>query len=1213
MPKQRYACELCQRPLRNLGEAKTNHDRACSGFKRLHLMHVSRVQEDFAARAKTHHDVSASPPPAPPGPAQVIPIDDAPPVKRKSGLPARRTRVPAKFNDAAPPPAPRLRRLRSALTNPGVGPVSLPPSQSQPEIDAAPPAAPSQQWLQTEPNEFGLYKVYPRRPTHDPDAFVQPKDLYRVAQHDERSSESIPLPTEPWFYPFPNPSVAHLIKYHVEEENPQSIAGFDRFIQSILLPNAEAQSDGVSLSELPTPFSTQKFLDKLDKHGVEPLGINDKWSRGAVMLKLPCVGVHQAESNAPVFIVDNIYYRPLLDPIQEVLQGPLFQQLHTTPFSLRAAPGPQNGTMPETMPNFVTEELPTIVDEHGLPPLPKNHEEVFGEIYTSAAMLEAYHAIPQPPPPQTADDPVESIVLALMEWSDATHLAQFGTASLWPAYTFFGNHPKDFRGKPTSKAGFHQAYFASLPDSVRDSYRQQYGCDMPDEVYTHLKRELIHEIWNLLLSDNFMDAYDNGIKIKCWDGIIRLVFPRFFIYGADYPEKVLLATIRSLGGKPCPRCFVEKKKISETGTVNDMKRRKHVRIDNHPRRATIEDARKAMFSNGNSLIGSSLNAILKKDSWNAFSKLDTPKTPFNLFSMFRQIPTFGRATIRSFSHNVSELKYAAARDYEDILQCILPVLEGLFPSHQSLVDQLCFELALWHGYAKLCMHTTSSIESFRAATTTLCSTIRRFARETADIKTFELPREERRRTKKKAPSTSPTHVVDGNQERPGKQRTKKLEKPFNLITYKLHALPDYPDAILRFGTTDSTSTQNGELAHRLVKHFYKRTNKRNHVGQIAAHERRRRLMRTMWENRKRFKSAGSKPVAPAATTVKHILRARSKRQRRLQVALHPEANPRYSAYIPPEQHHYISNSTRTFWHLADIMGDSTESEDEGDGPPINRMEIDPPEQDPVLKDFVRHLKSHLRQRLLNLEDNDIDTQFNDEELISVVIQGDLIYTHATMRVNYTTYDVQRDQDVLNPRTRKFLIVHAQDPEDHHRYWYGELLGIFHCYAVLADQPRKAERMEFLWVRWLQRDISYPCGFREKRLPRLSYMPFQSPDAFGFLDPMSFEVLISYPRFTMDGHATIFQNLRFSEGQSMTKIGNTIMLICEVVDRDMLMRYHTNAIGHRKVAARFRDESDDLEATAAAEDVEMEDINEERQLEAPSMEDDDTGGRGGCRS
>ena len=35
---------------------------------------------------------------------------------------------------------------------------------------------------------------------------------------------------------------------------------------------------------------------------------------------------------------------------------------------------------------------------------------------------------------------------------------------------------------------------------------------------------------------------------------------------------------------------------------------------------------------------------------------------------FRQIPTFGRFTIRRFHNNVSEMKKLAARDFEDILQ-----------------------------------------------------------------------------------------------------------------------------------------------------------------------------------------------------------------------------------------------------------------------------------------------------------------------------------------------------------------------------------------------------------------------------------------------------------------------------------------------------------------------------------------------------------------
>jgi hypothetical protein len=47
----------------------------------------------------------------------------------------------------------------------------------------------------------------------------------------------------------------------------------------------------------------------------------------------------------------------------------------------------------------------------------------------------------------------------------------------------------------------------------------------------------MHAIWRLLLDDEFMDAYQNGSVIAFPDGISRRVFPRFFIYSADYPEK----------------------------------------------------------------------------------------------------------------------------------------------------------------------------------------------------------------------------------------------------------------------------------------------------------------------------------------------------------------------------------------------------------------------------------------------------------------------------------------------------------------------------------------------------------------------------------------------------------------------------------------------------------------------------------------------------
>jgi hypothetical protein len=78
---------------------------------------------------------------------------------------------------------------------------------------------------------------------------------------------------------------------------------------------------------------------------------------------------------------------------------------------------------------------------------------------------------------------------------------------------------------------------SQLPDSIKDFYRKTFGIPLSADIWAHLKRELMHGIWDLLLCPEFIHAYVHGIVVKCYDGIERLVFPRFFTYGADYPEK----------------------------------------------------------------------------------------------------------------------------------------------------------------------------------------------------------------------------------------------------------------------------------------------------------------------------------------------------------------------------------------------------------------------------------------------------------------------------------------------------------------------------------------------------------------------------------------------------------------------------------------------------------------------------------------------------
>jgi Plavaka transposase len=53
----------------------------------------------------------------------------------------------------------------------------------------------------------------------------------------------------------------------------------------------------------------------------------------------------------------------------------------------------------------------------------------------------------------------------------------------------------------------------------------------------YCQREMFHQQWKLILSDELVQAMEHGFKLTCLDGIERRFFPRVFTYSADYPEK----------------------------------------------------------------------------------------------------------------------------------------------------------------------------------------------------------------------------------------------------------------------------------------------------------------------------------------------------------------------------------------------------------------------------------------------------------------------------------------------------------------------------------------------------------------------------------------------------------------------------------------------------------------------------------------------------
>jgi hypothetical protein len=157
-----------------------------------------------------------------------------------------------------------------------------------------------------------------------------------------------------------------------------------------------------------------------------------------------------------------------------------------------------------------------------------------------------------------------------------------------------------------------------------------------------------------------------------------------------------------------------------------------------------------------------------------------------------------------------------------------------------------------------------------------------------------------------------------------------------------------------------------------------------------------------------------------------------------------------------------------------------------------------------MQDFLPQLKDHLLLRLLGRPYQGDEVTFSDMERQTVTFVNNQLYRHKAIRINYTTYDVRRSQDSLNPRTHAdIMVLSHEDEEDPHPYWYGRILGAFHALVrhVGPDSvSTDVRRMDFLWIRWFGRDLGHRAGWAAKRLHRLGFMDSEDPGAFGFLDP-----------------------------------------------------------------------------------------------------------------
>ncbi|KAJ7697053.1 hypothetical protein B0H17DRAFT_1197774 [Mycena rosella] len=540
----------------------------------------------------------------------------------------------------------------------------------------------------------------------------------------------------------------------------------------------------------------------------------------------------------------------------------------------------------------------------------------------------------------------------------------------------------------------------------------------------------------------------------------------------------------------------------------------------------------------------------------------------SLNERYRLVPTFGKATIRRFSNNASAMKKLAARNFEDLLQCALPVFEELLPdAHNTIILDLLFTLAYWHALAKLRLHTDFTLDQLQAVTTMLGRQLRYFTRVTcAAFTTKELPREEAargRRTAKKAAAASAAGTAPPKSRGTGGSKI----KVFNMETYKGHSLGDYVRTIRFFGTVDSYSTQPGELEHRRVKRYYARTNKNDAVGQMTQLERRESALLKI--SREKLEAERIPPISTLENPVvvpaaeQPVPPTTGKRKRKLRTApkkVQPTLDFAESESLPytaPDAHFHISQSRNFHCNIPTWL-----SQNEGD---------------PAVIDFLPKLREHLLGRLLHPTWSGNGREFTPEEHAKLLIVNDTLYRHKVLRINYTSYDVRRGQDSMNPRTHADIMMLAPEDDtnsDSHPFTYARVIGVFHVdvrHNVLGAST-SAVPISFLWVRRFRLDHTFKGGFKRKRLHRVEFIPNSDPTAYGFVDPD--EVIRGAHLVPAFAHGPTEPVSYTSLARRKDEFDDWLYhYVNFFVDRDMFMRYLGGGVGHYQVQVPDNEGSD----------------------------------------
>ena len=285
----------------------------------------------------------------------------------------------------------------------------------------------------TKPNEFGVYREYLCGvPSYTPEEFSNLSDLCDSPTLVQSTPSSLSTGSDSapnFFSPYRNVSTFRLMHWYHGTSSLKSFGELNRLVKDVIL------ADDFRVDHL-NQFSAEREAGRIDTYhdtSSSVFSANDGWIQASVSIPVPVEKgqsmPNMTEATAPRFEAQGLFYRNITQVIQSALKESSATQYHLSPFK-----------------EFWQQGTHDTV------------ERLYSEIYTSDVMIEAHQAVQNDVPACT----LEKVVIPLMLWSDATLLASFGNASLWPVYLFLGNLSKYVRGKPSSFSAHHIAYIPKV-------------------------------------------------------------------------------------------------------------------------------------------------------------------------------------------------------------------------------------------------------------------------------------------------------------------------------------------------------------------------------------------------------------------------------------------------------------------------------------------------------------------------------------------------------------------------------------------------------------------------------------------------------------------------------------------------------------------------------------------------------------------------------